>query len=215
LSLQRTAAHIIPYSIGCTNARCLFGGQGWKAEFIWSMGNVPAIAATLNKQFNQGAFVLVPITAEQGKPSVAIHLDERKKSGSTESTQRLYEKHREGSCAVVPLSTTLRTIHPNPKGRPKYHQFHPHLSLHIPNYDYIKYHPRNTQRMKHNHHAKENIREMKHELKREKKKFFRQAQSSGRSTRKKRRDGDSSNAMGNFSFSFRPFHPYGTSAVTK
>ena len=54
-------------SIGCTNARCLFGEQTWEAELTRSMGNGLAIAATLKKRIDQGDFVLVPIAADPSR----------------------------------------------------------------------------------------------------------------------------------------------------
>ncbi|KAI9863080.1 MAG: hypothetical protein M1813_003900 [Trichoglossum hirsutum] len=69
LSDERTAAHIVPCSIGYTNAGYLFGERDRGAEFIWNMDNGLVMASTLWKQFDKGDFVLMPITAEHGKPS--------------------------------------------------------------------------------------------------------------------------------------------------
>jgi len=66
---NRTAAHIVPHSIGYTNAGYLFGDRDRGSEFIWSMGNGLVMDSGLETLFDKGDFVLVPITAEPGKPS--------------------------------------------------------------------------------------------------------------------------------------------------
>ncbi|KAI9779944.1 MAG: hypothetical protein M1839_007100 [Geoglossum umbratile] len=66
---ERTAAHIVPHSIGYTNAGYLFGDRDRGAEFIWSMGNGLVMDNNLEKKFDKGDFILVPITVEHGKPS--------------------------------------------------------------------------------------------------------------------------------------------------
>ncbi|KAI9768930.1 MAG: hypothetical protein M1840_004526 [Geoglossum simile] len=65
----RTAAPIVPYSIGYTNAGYLFGDPSRGAEFLWSMGNALVMDRALEKQFGRGDFVLVPIPTERGEPS--------------------------------------------------------------------------------------------------------------------------------------------------
>ncbi|KAH0562615.1 hypothetical protein GP486_002707 [Trichoglossum hirsutum] len=69
LSNTRTAAHIVPHSIGYAKAGYLFGERDRGAELIWSMGNGLVMSTVLGKQFDKGDFVLVPITAEDSKPS--------------------------------------------------------------------------------------------------------------------------------------------------
>jgi hypothetical protein len=65
----RTAAHIVPYSIGYDNAGYLFGEPSRGAEFIWSMSNGLIMDYALKIHFDAGDFVLVPILTEHGKPS--------------------------------------------------------------------------------------------------------------------------------------------------
>ncbi|KAI9773301.1 MAG: hypothetical protein M1839_002161 [Geoglossum umbratile] len=69
LPLYRTAAHIVPHSIGYSNAGYLFGEPSRGAEIIWSMGNGLVMDSALEKQFDKGDFVLVPIPTEPGQPS--------------------------------------------------------------------------------------------------------------------------------------------------
>jgi HNH endonuclease len=65
----RTAAHIIPHSIGYSNAGYLFGEPSQGAELIWSMCNGLIMDSNLEKSFDKGDFVLVPIPTERGEPS--------------------------------------------------------------------------------------------------------------------------------------------------
>ncbi|KAI9861263.1 MAG: hypothetical protein M1813_005436 [Trichoglossum hirsutum] len=67
--LYRTAAHIVPHSIGYSNAGYLFGDASRGSEIIWSMDNGMIMDSALEKQFDKGDFVLVPILTEHGKPS--------------------------------------------------------------------------------------------------------------------------------------------------
>ncbi|KAI9779816.1 MAG: hypothetical protein M1839_007129 [Geoglossum umbratile] len=47
----------------------LFGDPSRGAEFLWSMGNGLVMDRVLEKQFDRGDFVLVPIPTEHGEPS--------------------------------------------------------------------------------------------------------------------------------------------------
>ncbi|KAI9761976.1 MAG: hypothetical protein M1840_001505 [Geoglossum simile] len=51
------------------NAGYLFGEPSRGAEIIWSMGNGLVMDNALEKQFDKGDFVLVPIPTEPGRPS--------------------------------------------------------------------------------------------------------------------------------------------------
>lgn len=57
----RTAAHIVPHSIGYSNAGYLFGEPDDGSGLIWSFRNGIVMARTLETQFDKGDFVLVPV----------------------------------------------------------------------------------------------------------------------------------------------------------
>lgn len=56
-----TAAHIIPHSIGCSNAGHIFGEGDDGSEVIWSQRNGIMMANWFERQFDKGDFVLVPV----------------------------------------------------------------------------------------------------------------------------------------------------------
>ncbi|KAI9774728.1 MAG: hypothetical protein M1839_001648 [Geoglossum umbratile] len=68
-SLHRTAAHIVPHSIGYSNAGYLFGEPSQGAKIIWSLRNGLVMESTMEKRFDKGDFVLVPIPTDSGQPS--------------------------------------------------------------------------------------------------------------------------------------------------
>lgn len=61
ISEYRTAAHIVPHSIGYTNAGHLFGEPDEGSSLIWSFQNGIVMSKTLETQFDKGYFVLVPV----------------------------------------------------------------------------------------------------------------------------------------------------------
>ncbi|KAI9880842.1 MAG: hypothetical protein M1830_010437 [Pleopsidium flavum] len=63
------AAHIVPHSIGYRNAGYLFGEPDDGMDLIWSMKNGLIMASYLEKQFDRGAFILVPIPTQLNEPT--------------------------------------------------------------------------------------------------------------------------------------------------
>ena len=61
VSEHRTAAHIVPHSIGYSNAGYLFGEPDDGSSLIWSFRNGMVMSRTLKTQFDKGDFVLVPV----------------------------------------------------------------------------------------------------------------------------------------------------------
>lgn len=56
-----TAAHIVPHSIGCSNAGHIFGEGDDGFGVIWSQRNGIMMANWFKRQFDKGDFVLVPV----------------------------------------------------------------------------------------------------------------------------------------------------------
>lgn len=69
-SEYRTAAHIVPHSIGYSNAGYLFGEPDNGSGLIWSFQNGIVMSRTLKPQFDKGDFVLVPV--ESANPSTEL-----------------------------------------------------------------------------------------------------------------------------------------------
>ena len=60
-SENRNAAHIVPHSIGYSSAGHLFGEPNVGFDLIWSVRNGLLITSVLERQFDKGYFVLVPV----------------------------------------------------------------------------------------------------------------------------------------------------------
>ena len=68
ISDVRTAAHIVPHSLGFRNVGILFGEPDNGIDLIWSARNGLTMASILEKQFDKGDFVLIPDSSDPTKP---------------------------------------------------------------------------------------------------------------------------------------------------
>ncbi|KAI9695712.1 MAG: hypothetical protein M1836_006078 [Candelina mexicana] len=65
----RTAAHIVPHSLGLANIGYLFGNPDEGYKYVWSMKNGLIMHSSLEKQFDKGEFIIIPAPAKSESSS--------------------------------------------------------------------------------------------------------------------------------------------------
>ncbi|KAI9716909.1 MAG: hypothetical protein M1812_005058 [Candelaria pacifica] len=73
----RTAAHIVPHSLGLANIGYLFGDPDEGYNYLWSMENGMIMHSTLESQFDKGDFIIIPMSvapASEPKPTAPPNL---------------------------------------------------------------------------------------------------------------------------------------------
>ncbi len=65
----RTMAHIVPHNLGWKNVGYMFGEPDKGRDLIWSMGNAMVMNSVLERGFDRGYFVLLPLETKPGEPS--------------------------------------------------------------------------------------------------------------------------------------------------
>lgn len=75
------AAHIVPHGLGYQNAGYVFGDEDEGYGMIWSMRNGIIMAKQLEKAFDKGTFIIIPIQTAMEKPQryKMVLMDERRR----------------------------------------------------------------------------------------------------------------------------------------
>ncbi|MCJ1368314.1 hypothetical protein MMC16_007456 [Acarospora aff. strigata] len=76
------AAHIVPHSLGYRNAGYVFGDEDEGYSMIWSLQNGFIMTKQLEKAFDRGTFIIVPIETAIDKPQryKLVLMDERRRN---------------------------------------------------------------------------------------------------------------------------------------
>ena len=90
---SRTAAHIVPHALGFRNVGFLFGEPDNGFDLLWSVRNGITMASILEKDFDRGDFVLVPVPSDPGSPTEwkLVLINEKKKKYPVGDSELKYE----------------------------------------------------------------------------------------------------------------------------